>query len=114
MLRASKNDARSIVSNPSGEGGMPGSGAALRGSSLYCEEHGNGFPLVLISGGGVLDRRGWDQQFETFARDYRVVRYDVRGIGKSVRPTESFSHSDDLYELLAALRIERAHFVALS
>ena len=81
---------------------------------LYCEAHGNGFPLVLISGGGVLDRRGWDQQFETFARDHRVVRYEVRGIGKSVRPSESFSHSDDLYELLAALRIERAHLVALS
>ena len=27
-------------------------------------------------------RQAWDNQFETFAKYYRVIRYDIRGIGK--------------------------------
>jgi pimeloyl-ACP methyl ester carboxylesterase len=88
--------------------------ADVNGTNLYYEVMGKGFPLVLISGGGVLDRRCWDEQFETFAKDYQVIRYDVRGIGRSARPSEPFSHSDDLYELLTLFAIKRAHLVALS
>lgn len=86
----------------------------VNGTSLYYEAKGHGFPIVFVSGGGVLDRRGWDEQFEIFAKHYRVIRYDVRGIGKSARPANSFSHSEDLYALLTLLKIERAHVVGLS
>jgi len=41
---------------------------------------GKGSPLVLISGGGTLGRRTWDDQFQTFAKYYQVIRYDIRGI----------------------------------
>jgi pimeloyl-ACP methyl ester carboxylesterase len=52
----------------------------------------------------------WDDQFEAFAQHFRVVRYDMRGYGKSVPPTdESYSHTDDLKVLLEHLRIDRAH-----
>lgn len=88
--------------------------AKVNGTSLFYEIKGKGFPIVFISGGGILDRRGWDEQFETFAKHYRVVRYDVRGIGKSARPKGSFSHSQDLYALLTFLKIRRAHVVGLS
>lgn len=88
--------------------------AQVNGTSLYYEIKGKGFPLVLISGGGVLDRRGWDDQFESFAEYYRVIRYEVRGIGKSARPQKAFSHSQDLYALLKFLGIKRAHFIGLS
>ena len=88
--------------------------ASVNGTSLYYEVRGQGFPLVLISGGGSLDRRAWDNQFETFAESYRVIRYDIRGIGKSARPTESFSHSRDLYALLKFLKIKKAHVIGLS
>ena len=84
------------------------------GTSLYYERMGLGFPLVFVSGGGIMDRRSWDPQFEVFAADYEVIRYDVRGIGKSARPTEPFSHSNDLFELLRFLNIDRAHIVGLS
>ena len=43
-----------------------------------------------------------------------MIRYDVRGLGKSARPQTPFSHSADLYALLAFLKIERAHVVGLS
>lgn len=43
-----------------------------------------------------------------------MIRYDVRGIGKSTRPQKAFSHSQDLYALLKFLKINRAHFIGLS
>lgn len=88
--------------------------AKVNGTSLFYETRGEGFPIVFVSGGGILDRRGWDNQFETFAQTHRVIRYDVRGIGKSARPSSSFSHSEDLYALLTSLKIKRAHVVGLS
>ena len=88
--------------------------AEVNGTSLYYEEAGRGFPLVLISGGGTLDRRAWDEQFEKFAESYRVIRYDIRGIGKSARPRAPFSHSRDLYALLKFLKVTKAHIVGLS
>jgi pimeloyl-ACP methyl ester carboxylesterase len=88
--------------------------ANVNGTTLYYEIKGRGFPLVFISGGGILDRRCWDEQFEVFAKKFRVIRYDVRGIGKSARPVSTFSHSQDLYDLLTFLKIKRAHVAGLS
>jgi 3-oxoadipate enol-lactonase len=88
--------------------------ARVNGTSLYYEVKGKGSPLVLISGGGTLDRRAWDNQFETFAKHFKVIRYDIRGIGKSERPSEPFSHSQDLAALLKFLKIKKAHIVGLS
>ena len=88
--------------------------AAVNGTTLYYEMKGKGFPIVLVSGGGILDRRGWDKEFEQFSRQYKAIRYDVRGIGKSGRPTGPFSHAEDLYALLAFLRIPHMHVIGLS
>ena len=88
--------------------------AKVNGTSIFYETQGKGFPIVFVSGGGILDRRGWDNQFETFAKTNRVIRYDIRGIGKSARPSGSFSHSEDLYALLTFLKIKRAHVAGLS
>ena len=57
----------------------------------------------------------WDDQFESFAASYRVIRYDVRGFGRSALPTgASFSHADDLRTLLDYLDAPRAHVLGLS
>jgi pimeloyl-ACP methyl ester carboxylesterase len=88
--------------------------AEVNGTRLYYEVAGDGFPLVLISGGGLLDCRAWDDQFEIFAKSFQVIRYDIRGIGKSARPLSPFSHSHDLYMLLRFLQVRRAHIVGLS
>ena len=88
--------------------------AAVNGTQLYYEVAGNGDPLVLIHGFS-LDRRMWDAQFEVFARQYRVVRYDARGFGKSAVPDGApYVHADDLKALLGHLQIARAHIVGLS
>lgn len=88
--------------------------AEVNGTTLYYELQGKGFPVVFVSGGGILDRRGWELQFEVFAKHYKAIRYDIRGLGKSARPQKSFSHSEDLYALLKFLKIKRAHLVGLS
>jgi pimeloyl-ACP methyl ester carboxylesterase len=82
--------------------------ADVNGTRLYYEIAGAGSPLVLVSGGGTLDRRQWDDHFGVLATRYRVVRYDIRGIGRSARPTAEFSHHDDLRCLLKFLDLTRA------
>jgi pimeloyl-ACP methyl ester carboxylesterase len=80
---------------------------------LYYEACGEGEAVVLIHGGN-LDRRMWDGQFQLFARDFRVIRYDVRGFGKTEAPTRPFSCVKDLRSLLEGLKVSRAHLVGLS
>jgi len=62
----------------------------------------------------MLDRRGWDEQFAVFAREYHAARYDVRSLGASSLPQAAFSHSDDLAALLDALVIDAAVLVGHS
>jgi pimeloyl-ACP methyl ester carboxylesterase len=80
---------------------------------LFYELDGNGPPLVLIHSGG-FDRRLWDDQCPAFAGHYRVIRYDVRGHGRSPLPTKPYSDAEDLYRLLTTLEVERAHLMGLS
>lgn len=88
--------------------------AEVNGTRLYYEVAGDGHPLVLIHGFS-LDTRMWDDQFEVFARDYKVVRYDIRGYGKSAVPgKDGYYHADDLKALLVHLGIDRAHILGLS
>jgi len=54
----------------------------------------------------------WDGLFEAFAQNYRVVRCDLRGFGRSDPPTgEGYMHADDLKALLDCLDIPEAHVV---
>ncbi|MGH2479126.1 MAG: alpha/beta fold hydrolase [Ktedonobacteraceae bacterium] len=85
----------------------------INGASLYYEVAGAGDPLVLVHA-GVADSRMWDAQFEVFAQQYRVVRYDWRGYGKSIVPVVPFALHEELAELLKHLGIERTHIVGIS
>ena len=46
----------------------------------------------------------WDDQWIPLTRDCRLVRYDLRGFGRSTMPAAPYSHADDLHALLNALR----------
>jgi pimeloyl-ACP methyl ester carboxylesterase len=87
--------------------------AEVNGTKLFYEMQGEGPALVLIHGGGY-DRRMWDDQFELFSKQFKVIRYDVRGYGKSVMPTRPYSDVEDLYQLLRYLKIEKTHVIGLS
>ena len=87
--------------------------AEVNRTRLYFEMMGEGHPLVLIHG-GLLDCRMWDGQFKKFAESYQVIRYDIRGYGKSALPKGKYSHVKDLLGLLKFLEIEKAHIIGLS
>jgi pimeloyl-ACP methyl ester carboxylesterase len=48
---------------------------------------GKGEPLVLIHG-SFGDRRFWDLQFTDLSKKYKVLRYDLRGYGRSAYQIE--------------------------
>ena len=54
----------------------------LKDGKIYYEVTGEGEPLVL-SHAGFVDSGMWDDQWKPFAENYRVIRYDMRGYGKS-------------------------------
>jgi pimeloyl-ACP methyl ester carboxylesterase len=88
--------------------------AEVNGTRLSYEIVGSGTPIVLIHGLGS-DLRFWNNQFGAFAKRHLVVRYDLRGHGKSNLPSgESYSHSDDLGALLDHLGISRVHLIGQS
>jgi pimeloyl-ACP methyl ester carboxylesterase len=82
---------------------------------FYYEIAGKGVPVILIHGHSV-DCRMWDAQFTELAKRYKVVRYDMRGYGRTDMPVEGqkFLHAEDLHELMWFLGIPKAHLVGLS
>lgn len=88
--------------------------AKVAGTHLYYESIGNGPCLVLIHGFS-LDSGMWDDQIEALCRRYRVIRYDMRGFGRSALPgEESYSAAADLKALLDYLEVESAAILGLS
>src|SRR6185295_9529620 len=57
---------------------------------------------------GVADSRQWNHEFTEFAQSYQVIRYDMRGYGKSEPVDGEFSHMSDLVSLLDALEIHES------
>ncbi|MEX2323693.1 MAG: alpha/beta hydrolase [Acidimicrobiia bacterium] len=92
----------------------PSSGViGVDGTDLYYETGGSGPPVVLLHG-GWLHLRQWDEQAEALFADHFVVRYDVRGYGRTPLGDRPYRHNEDLAALLHALGVDAAHFVALS
>src|SRR2546423_13431038 len=88
--------------------------ADVSGTRLYYELAGAGPPLVLIHGFS-LDSRLWDEQFAAFARRHLVLRYDLRGFGRSAPPRgERYAHTHDLRALLEHLGVGPGVLLGLS
>ena len=89
--------------------------AKINGSKIYYEIVGTGEPLILIHGWS-FDTRCWDGQFNRFSKEYRVLRYDLRGFGRSALPDSGvvYSHTKDLVSLLDYLNIKKAHIAGHS
>jgi 3-oxoadipate enol-lactonase len=63
------------------------------------------------------DHTMWEPQAEAFRRACNIVRYDLRGHGRSSAPAGDYALealADDLRDLLDSLAIKRCHFVGLS
>ena len=87
--------------------------AEVNGARIYYEVAGEGEPLVLVHA-GIADSRMWEAQLAEFANHYQVIRYDMRGFGRTAMEEGPYSHHDDLRGLLDSLDVERAHLVGCS
>ena len=87
--------------------------AEVNGARIYYESAGEGEPLVLVHA-GIADSRMWEGQLTAFADRYRVIRYDMRGFGRTAMVEGPFSHHEDLHALLDYLGLEQTHLVGCS
>jgi 3-oxoadipate enol-lactonase len=87
--------------------------SAAEHSELFIEVKGHGPALVLIHG-GQMDRRMWDDHFDSLAEKYRVIRYDIRGFGLSKAPSRAYSHVDDLDFVLRQSNVKNPILIGLS
>jgi 3-oxoadipate enol-lactonase len=74
-------------------------------------------PAIVFSHALGGDLSMWDRQVAHFAGEHRVLRYDLRGHGRSPESASSFTVEDlgtDVLRLLDQHGIERAHFCGLS
>ncbi len=83
------------------------------GGRLYYESIGQGQPLVLLHA-GIAHLRMWDEQIPALAAGRRVIRYDLRGFGRSSHAAAPFSHVADLLAVLDGLGLEQAHLLGCS
>lgn len=74
---------------------------------------GEGRLLVLIHGSN-LDRRMWSTQVDRFSRDFKVLTYDLRGLGASETPSAPYSDAFDLAQLLKEVDESNATLIGLS
>ena len=87
------------MANPKSETGF----APVNGAQIHFEVAGDGPAFVMIHA-GVADSRQWNNEFPYFSARYRLLRYDMRGYGKSEPVAGDFRHIDDLTALLDALK----------
>jgi 2-hydroxy-6-oxonona-2,4-dienedioate hydrolase len=80
--------------------------AGINNALIYYEVAGEGQPLVMIHA-GVADSRQWNNEFAHFAHRLRVLRYDMRGYGKSEPVDGEFRHLQDLTAFLDYLQIDQ-------
>jgi len=85
----------------------------VQGAPLYYEVTAQGDALLLLHA-GVGDSRMWDDQIPAFSQRYRVIRFDLRGFGRSPFPAGSFASYNDPALLLDAVGIEKAHVIGIS
>jgi 3-oxoadipate enol-lactonase len=83
------------------------------GGRLYYETAGDGPAVVLIHGGSV-DLRMWDEQLPELSAGHRVIRYDLRGLGRSALPSAPYRMIDDVVAVLDHLGVADAAIVGFS
>ncbi|HEY9280857.1 MAG TPA: alpha/beta fold hydrolase [Eoetvoesiella sp.] len=72
---------------------------------------------IVFSHSIMTDSGMWQSQADVLRRNFRVIRYDSRGHGKTPHAGDDYSTSllaNDVVSLLDALSLDRVHFVGLS
>ena len=86
------------------------------GIAINYEVSGSG-PWVVMSHSLACSLQMWAPQAQALEARYRVLRFDTRGHGGSDAPAGAYTLeqlAEDVHGLLAALDVQRPHFVGLS
>ncbi len=87
-------------------------------NGLNVVEHGESNPQALIFIHAFpLCNRMWDKQVEAFQNKYKVIVYDLRGLGYSEATDTVFtidSHVEDLIAIINSLKLEKPVICGLS
>jgi pimeloyl-ACP methyl ester carboxylesterase len=90
--------------------------------SIYYEEHGSGYPVLVFAPGGMQSRielltRSPYHPVQELAGEFRVITMDQRNAGGSRAPVKSedgwHSYTDDHLALLDELKVERCHVLGV-
>ena len=82
-------------------------------TDLYVEEHGDGDPVLLITGLGYAIW-SWARQVPALASSYRAITFDNRGSGRSPKTPGPYSIEGLADDAAAVLDGRRAHVVGHS
>lgn len=86
------------------------------GVAINYEVHGDGPPLILVSGTGH-DLGFWAGQIPFFSKSFKTIVFDNRGVGKSSVPEPGYSladMADDAAHVLDDAGIDKAHVMGFS
>ena len=88
----------------------------MSGPRIDYRVDGNRGPWVTFITGIANDTSMWDAQVPALSRDFRVLRYDLRGQGGSEATPPPYSIAllvSDLLRLWEALKVRKSHLVGL-
>ncbi len=84
------------------------------GGQLYSETCGQGPQAIVLIHDGVINSASFDDMWPILCKDFRVVRYDRRGYGKSPAAKAPYSPQDDLAAIMRAANLDHASLAGFS
>ncbi|TWF35366.1 pimeloyl-ACP methyl ester carboxylesterase [Chitinophaga polysaccharea] len=91
--------------------------ATVNGLKMYYELHGDGYPLVLIHGGGSTIQSTYGRILPLLAKSHRVIAVELQAHGHTPdrnQPLSFEQDADDVAALLQQLQITQADIMGFS
>jgi 3-oxoadipate enol-lactonase len=87
---------------------------AVGADKIWAEDSGGSGPVLVLLHEGVGDSRMWDPVWSDLTQAHRVIRYDVRGFGRSPAASEEFTLLGDLGAVLDHFDVASSHIAGCS
>lgn len=97
--------------------GTAGNYELVNGLNIYYEIYGNGFPLVLLHGGGSTIKTTFGRILPVLAENSRIIAIELQSHGHTKdidRPLSFEQDADDVAGLMKKLNISSANFLGFS
>ncbi len=85
----------------------------INGARIHYRREGAGFPILMLHA-GIADSRMWQPQADELAKQFDVIRPDMRGFGDSELPPRRWSPVADVIGLIDELGLKPAHLIGCS